>query len=72
MVGDGFKYRRGGAHQGTGGFDYKSCEDQRFYDNLDLIETAEIYFPISLKEFDSRLLLALATDYSRSSILAVR
>ncbi|WP_313515121.1 hypothetical protein [Sphingobacterium sp.] len=70
-VGDGFKYRGGGALQCTGGSDYKNYGGQRLFDNPDLIETSEFYFSTALKEFDARGTWALAKDYSYSSILAV-
>ena len=70
-VGDGFKYRGGGALQCTGGSDYKRYGGQRLYDNPELIETAEFYFITALKEFDARGIWALAKNYSQSSILTV-
>lgn len=70
-VGDGFKYRGGGALQCTGGNDYKKYGGQRLYDNPELIEGAEFYFSTALKEFDARGIWSLAKDYSYSSILSV-
>lgn len=70
-VGDGFKYRGGGALQCTGGSDYNKYGGQRLYEKPELIETSEFYFSTALKEFDARGIWSLAKDYSSSSILSV-
>lgn len=70
-VGDGFKYRGGGALQCTGGSDYNKYGGQRLYEKPELIETSEFYFSTALKEFDARGIWSVAKDYSSSSILSV-
>lgn len=70
-VGDGFKYRGGGALQCTGASDYNKYGGQRLYEKPELIETSEFYFSTALKEFDARGIWSLAKDYSSSSILSV-
>ena len=70
-VGDGVKYRGGGALQCTGGSDYNKYGGQRLYEKPELIETSEFYFSTALKEFDAGGIWGLAKDYSSSSILSV-
>lgn len=67
-IGDGYKYRGGGALQCTGGNDYMKYGGIELYENPDLITETEYYFTTALKEFDARGIWTLAKDFSRKSI----
>lgn len=70
-VGDGFKYRGGGALQCTGGSDYKRYGGNELYNNPDLIGTSKYYITTAISEFDVRKTWDLAKDLSEASLLAV-
>ncbi|MCS4164472.1 hypothetical protein [Sphingobacterium sp. BIGb0116] len=70
-LGDGWKYRGGGALQCTGGFDYKRYGGQELYDNPDLIGESAYYFTTALKEFDAKNIWRYAKDLPEESILNV-
>ena len=70
-VGDGFKYRGGGALQITGGNAYKKYGGQELYNNPDLVGTSSYYFTTAIAEFDQSKIWDLAKDLSENSIRAV-
>lgn len=67
-VGDGFKYRGGGALQCTGGSDYKRYGGDELYNNPDLIGDSAYYFITAIKEFDFKNIWRHAKDLSETSI----
>lgn len=70
-VGDGYKYRGGGALQITGGNAYKKYGGQELYDNPDLIGDSTYYFTTAIAEFNANNIWGLAKDLSENSIRAV-
>ncbi len=72
-IGDGFKYRGGGALQCTGGNDYLTYGTMLgidLYNNPDLI-IGNAYFLSAIAEFDLRKIWDLALDISENSIRSV-
>lgn len=70
-VGDGFKYRGGGALQITGGNAYKKYGGEELYKNPDLVGDSAYYFTTAIKEFDSSNIWALCKDLTNDSVLTV-
>lgn len=70
-VGDGYKYRGGGALQITGGNAYKKYGGIELYNNPDLVGTSAYYFTTAIAEFDQARIWDLAKDLSETSIRAV-
>ncbi|GHE34963.1 glycoside hydrolase family 19 protein [Sphingobacterium griseoflavum] len=70
-VGDGWKYRGGGAIQITGGDAFTRFGGQELYLNPDLVGTSAYYFTTALNYFNERKVWALAKDLTEESIRAV-
>lgn len=71
VVGDGWKYRGGGAIQITGGDAFMRFGGGELYNNPELVGTSAYYFTTALAYFDQRNIWVLCTDLSDATATKV-